>query len=48
MRIDQSRNLLNQADELGHEARSDLGDHAALKLWLRMLACSTQIEDEIR
>lgn len=48
MRIDQSRNLLNQADELGHEARSDFGDHAALKLWLRMLACSTQIEDEIR
>lgn len=45
---DLSRTLLNDADELGHEARSSGGDHAALKLWLRMLACTTQIEDEIR
>jgi DNA-binding MarR family transcriptional regulator len=45
---DLSRALLNDADELGHEARSSGGDHAALKLWLRMLACTTQIEDEIR
>ena len=47
-KADHSRTLLNDADELGHEARSNGGDHAALKLWLRMLACTTQIEDEIR
>ena len=45
---DSSRALLHQARGLGHEARAELGDHAALKLWLRLLACSTQIEDEIR
>ena len=33
---------------LGHEARAVGGDHAALKLWLRLLACTTQVEDEIR
>jgi DNA-binding MarR family transcriptional regulator len=32
----------------GHEARAADGDHASLKLWLRLLACSTQIETEIR
>ena len=32
----------------GHEARAGDGDHAALKLWLRLLACTTQIEAEIR
>jgi DNA-binding MarR family transcriptional regulator len=48
MKADPSRTLLNAADELGHEARSGGTDHAALKLWLRMLACTTQIEDEIR
>ena len=32
----------------GHEARADQSDHASLKLWLRLLACSTQIETEIR
>ncbi len=40
--------LLNAADELGFEARSAVGDHAALKLWLRLLACTTQVESEIR
>jgi len=45
---DPSRTLLDHADELGHEARAERGDHAALKLWLRMLACTTQVEDEIR
>ena len=48
MKADPSRALLNEADELGHEARSNRSDHAALKLWLRMLACTTQVEDEIR
>lgn len=32
----------------GHEARAFEGDHASLKLWLRLLACATQIETEIR
>jgi len=45
---DPSRALLNAADELGHESRAVRDDHAALKLWLRLLACTTQIEDEIR
>lgn len=48
MKTDPSRILLNEADELGYEARLEQGDHATLKLWLRMLACTTQIEDEIR
>ena len=45
---DPSRALLNQADELGHESRAVGDDHAALKLWLRLLACTTQVEVEIR
>jgi len=45
---DVSHNLLSEAQELGHEARAGKGDHAMLKLWLRMLACTTQIEAEIR
>ena len=36
------------AARLGHEARAVATDHAALKLWLRMLSCTTQIETEIR
>ena len=45
---DPSHVLLEDAQELGHEARAGRGDHAALKLWLRMLACTTQVEAEIR
>ncbi len=45
---DASADALQAADELGYEARSAKGDHAALKLWLRMLACTTQVESEIR
>lgn len=48
MKKDTSLELLNAADELGFEARSATGDHAALKLWLRMLSCTNQIEAEIR
>lgn len=48
MKADASRALLQGAHELGHEARSASSDHAALRLWLRMLACTTQIESEIR
>ena len=45
---DPSHALLEDAQELGHEARAGRGDHAALRLWLRMLASTTQIEAEIR
>jgi DNA-binding MarR family transcriptional regulator len=45
---DPSHAVLEHAQELGHEARAGSGDHAALRLWLRMLACTTQIEAEIR
>ncbi len=45
---DASHALLSEAQELGHEARAASGDHAALKLWLRMLSSTTHIEAEIR
>lgn len=48
MKNDASHSRLRDARELGHEARVRAGDHAALKLWLRLLACTTQIEDEVR
>jgi DNA-binding MarR family transcriptional regulator len=48
MKNDVSHSLLENAQELGHEARAGSGDHAALRLWLRMLACTTQVEAEIR
>ena len=45
---DPSHTLLEDAQELGHEARAGREDHAALKLWLRMLASTMHIEAEIR
>ena len=36
------------ADSIGVEARAVADDHLALKVWLRLLACSTQIETAIR
>ena len=33
---------------IGREARALHDDHQAVKLWLRLLSCSTQIEQEIR
>ncbi|GAP36857.1 transcriptional regulator, MarR family [Piscinibacter sakaiensis] len=33
---------------IGREARAGAGDHSAVRLWLRLLACSTQIEQLIR
>ncbi len=33
---------------IGREARAHDDDHGAVKLWLRLLACSTQIEQQIR
>jgi DNA-binding MarR family transcriptional regulator len=47
-RDDASHAALSEAQELGHEGRAGQGDHAVLKLWLRMLASTTQIEAEIR
>ena len=35
-------------DDIGLEGRVVDADHQALKVWLRLLACSTQIEDQIR
>ena len=35
-------------ESIGREARVQVGDHGAVKLWLRLLACSTQIEQEVR
>ncbi len=45
---DASHALLSEAHELGVEARAAGDDHAALKLWLRMLASTTHIEAAIR
>ncbi len=45
---DPSHAALDRAEELGHEARAGADDHAALKLWLRLLACTTQVETEVR
>jgi DNA-binding MarR family transcriptional regulator len=36
------------ADRIGVEARAASDDHLTLRVWLRLLACSTQIETEIR
>jgi DNA-binding MarR family transcriptional regulator len=33
---------------IGLEARTVHDDHLSLKLWLRLLACSTQVETEVR
>ena len=33
---------------IGHEGRAAITDHAAVKTWLRLLSCTTQIETEIR
>lgn len=33
---------------IGLEARAQIEDHLDMKIWLRLLACSTQIEIEIR
>jgi DNA-binding MarR family transcriptional regulator len=33
---------------IGLEARAGHDDHLSLRLWLRLLACSTQVENEVR
>lgn len=35
-------------ERLGFEARADARDHLDVRLWLRLLACTNQIEQEIR
>ena len=45
---DLSHTLLSEAEELGVEARADRSDHAVLRLWLRLLASTNQVEAEIR
>lgn len=45
---DLSHAMLRDAQGLGHEARVHSDDHAALKLWLRLLSCTTQLEAEVR
>lgn len=35
-------------DAIGREARAAPEDHSAVRLWLRLLSCSTQIEQEVR
>lgn len=35
-------------DSLGREARAVSSDHQVVKLWLRLLSCSTQVEQVIR
>lgn len=42
-----STHLLDES-AIGLEARAEHDDHLSLKLWLRLLACSTQVEIEIR
>ena len=36
------------AQHIGREGRAVSDDHSAVKLWLRLLSCSTQIEQDIR
>jgi len=48
LRMDATHRALGAAHGLGQEARAQGDDHAALKLWLRMLSCVTEIEAEIR
>jgi DNA-binding MarR family transcriptional regulator len=35
-------------EAIGQEARVQPGDHSAVRLWLRLLSCATEIEQEIR
>jgi DNA-binding MarR family transcriptional regulator len=35
-------------ERIGLEARAQAGDHVDVKIWLRLLACSTQIEQQVR
>lgn len=39
---------LLSSDTIGHEGRVVFDDHQSLKVWLRLLSCSTQVETVIR
>ncbi len=43
-----ARKTLESPRELGREAGVSSEDHQAIRLWLRLLSCSTQIEQSIR
>lgn len=43
-----TRKPLLDHDAIGHEGRVASDDHQSLKIWLRLLSCSTQIETTIR
>lgn len=43
-----ARKTLGSLQELGREAGVSSDDHQAIRLWLRLLSCSTQIEQSIR
>lgn len=43
-----ARKTLQSHRELGREAGVSSDDHQAIRLWLRLLSCSTQIEQSIR
>lgn len=45
--IDRLDELLGDG-AIGHEGRAATTNHAAVKTWLRLLSCTTQIETEIR
>ena len=45
---DLSHAMLRDVQGLGHEARVHSDDHAELKLWLRLLSCTKQLETEVR
>jgi len=45
---DPSHAALRDANGLGLEGRALRGDHAKLRLWLRMLSCTTHVETEVR
>jgi len=41
-------NHLLDEEHIGLEARAHADDHLDIKIWLRLLACSTQIEQQVR
>jgi len=45
--VDRLDELLGD-EAIGHEGRAATTNHAAVKTWLRLLSCTTQIETEIR
>lgn len=43
-----SRIMTPDRQSMGLEARVSKEDHQSLRVWLRLLSCSTEIETEIR